>query len=210
MYFKKEKTKKNIIALTAVMCAFIVFGSLVNANTPSNVIVASVNYVDQKFEQLSQKISQLEAKIGTGGTRPTYPSPTDPKQPVDNEKLDDLEKKVDVIKQQLDNYYSQQIIRLSEANQYNVVVLEKGQKIVASGVVEFIVRGGICTAISGSNGDGIADMTSGDGEDFYTGDTLPKNHYMLISRGDGRGIEAVSDTVYIMVKGQYSIRLPEK
>lgn len=209
MLFKKEKSKKTIIALTAVMCAFIVYGSLVGAASTDNVIVASVNYVDQKFNQLMQKITQLEARVGSGtGTTPTYPG-QQPTQPVNNELLTKLESKVSLIEQTMKTYVQPMLISLSESNKYSVIVLEKGQSLIATDVVEFIVRGGTCTAISGVNGDGIADMTSGDGKDFLTGDVLPKNHYMLISRGDGRGIKAVGDTVYLMVKGSYAIYLPE-
>ncbi len=210
MYFKKEKTKKNIIALTAVLCAFIVFGSLVSATTPNNIIVASVNYVDQKIDQLTQKINQLEARIGSSSGTSTGGSynPTNPTMPSNAvERLDKLEKAVDLLKNRLNNH-DLLMVNLSEASQYKVIVLEKGQKLMAGGVVELIVRSGICTAIQGDNGDGIADMTSGDGKDYYTGDKLPINHYLLISRGDGRGVTAVSDAVYLMVKGSYSIYLP--
>ena len=75
-------------------------------------------------------------------------------------------------------------------------------------MIEFIVRSGVCTAIEGANGDGIADMTSGDGKDFYTGDQLPKNHYMLISRPT-EGVSKRSATPYLMVKGMYSIYLAD-
>lgn len=208
MYFKKEKVKKNIIALTAVMCAFIVYGSLVGATTSNNIIVASVNYVDQKFDQLMQRINQVEAKIGTGSSTPTYPG-TPTKPTVDSEALAKLEEKVNLLERKMKVSYEPLLRSISESNKYTVIVLEKGQSLIASDVVEFIVRGGTCSAISGEHGDGIADLTNGDGKDFQTGDQLPKNHYMLISRGDGRGILAVSDTVYLMVKGSYGIYLPE-
>ncbi|HBN83200.1 MAG TPA: hypothetical protein DDZ89_05095, partial [Clostridiales bacterium] len=203
--------KKMVIALTAVICSFIVYGSLVGAASSDNVIVASVNYVDQKFNQLMQRINQVEAKVGTGsGTgTPTYPG-QQPTQPINSEALTKLEEKVDLIERTMKSYYQPMLISISESNKYSVIVLEKGQSLIASDVVEFIVRGGTCTAISGANGDGLADMTSGDGKDYQTGEQLPKNHYMLISRGDGRGIKAESDTVYLMVKGSYAIYLPEK
>lgn len=211
MLFKKEKRKKTMIAITAVMCSFIVYGSLVGAASTDNVIVASVNYVDQKFNQLMQRINQVEAKVGTGTgtTVPTQPG-QQPTQPINTEALTKLQEKVDLIQTQMKTYYQPMLISLSESNKYSVIVLEKGQTLIASDVVEFIVRGGTCTAISGANGDGLADMTSGDGKDYQTGEELPKNHYMLISRGDGRGIKAVSDTVYIMVKGSYGIYLPDQ
>ncbi|MGI6563233.1 MAG: hypothetical protein ACOX3Q_11860 [Clostridia bacterium] len=209
MYSKKEKRMKAIIALAAVMCSFIVYGSLVSATSPNNVIVASVNYVDEKFNQIMQKVNQLEARIGTGGTPsvPTYPG-TQPGQQVSSEALQKLEEKIDKLEGRIKN--ADFVARAaSESSKYSVVVLEKGQTLIAGDVIEFIVRSGVCTAIEGANGDGIADMTSGDGKDFYTGDQLPKNHYMLISRPDGRGIKAVSDTVYLMVKGMYSIYLAD-
>ena len=205
MYHKKEKAKKSIIAFTAVLCAFLLFGSIVGATSPSQVIVASVNYVDQKFNELAQRISNLES---TG--LPSQPSqPTQPSTAPTSQEIAELQKSIDLIKAQLKNFYDPQIVALSEGNKFSVVVLEKGQSIIASDTVEMIVRSGVAHAIEGRNGDGLADLTVGDGKDYYTGDVLPLNHFLLLSRGDGRGVKAISETVYVMVKGQYGIRLSD-
>ena len=44
-----------------------------------------------------------------------------------------------------------------------------------------------------------------DASEIYNGYSLTKNHLCLIPRGDGRGVVATSDSVYIMVRGDYTI-----
>ena len=128
MYSKKEKRMKAIIALAAVMCSFIVYGSLVSATSPNNVIVASVNYVDEKFNQIMQKVNQLEARIGTGGTPsvPTYPNTAG--QQVSSEAAE-AEEKIDKLEGRIKN--ADFVARAaSESSKYSVVVLEKAKPLL--------------------------------------------------------------------------------
>lgn len=88
---------------------------------------------------------------------------------------------------------------------FTVVELEEGGKIIFKDSSEFILRGGKATAISGEMGDGLADITTDKGENtYYTGDNIPINHLILISRDDGRGIEAQTK-IWVLVKGLYEI-----
>ena len=91
---------------------------------------------------------------------------------------------------------------------YTVVYMTKGQKLFAKGDItestEVILRSGEVTCISPFSDQGIADMT--DSKEIYNGESLTKNHYCLIPRGnDGRGICAVSGDAYILVRGEYEI-----
>ncbi len=89
---------------------------------------------------------------------------------------------------------------------FKVVELSDGQILTAGQGTEIILRVGTATAISGENGDGLADVTSGLGtkHDLKTGQTVPVNHLLVVSRNDGRGLKA-ENRVILLVKGPYSI-----
>ncbi|MDD4188486.1 MAG: hypothetical protein PHX37_00150 [Eubacteriales bacterium] len=95
----------------------------------------------------------------------------------------------------------------SSAQGYTVIEITAGQLLLAGeGGVEIILRSGQAVAISGINGDGIADITAGKSTayDLKSGDALPQNHLLLLPRNDGRGIQA-STNIFIMIRGEYTI-----
>ena len=88
---------------------------------------------------------------------------------------------------------------------YTIVHLTQDQKLFALSPTEIILRSGKASVISPFMDQGVCDMTNG-GE-LYNEDELPRYHYCLIPRGDdGRGIVAVTDEIYIMVRGEFEIR----
>ena len=87
---------------------------------------------------------------------------------------------------------------------YTVINMKKGQVLLAKSSSEIILRSGIATAVTPFVDQGLSDMTAG--AELMNGDSIPKNHYCLIPRGDdGRGLVAVSDEIYIMVRGEFEI-----
>ncbi len=92
----------------------------------------------------------------------------------------------------------------SSESAFKVIQLLKGQSLIAGEGTEIIVRRGQVTAISGANGDGIADLTQA--KDLYTGNEIPMNHYLVSSRDDGRGLRAQSDGVFLLIKGKYQLQ----
>lgn len=100
--------------------------------------------------------------------------------------------------------------RLEEqgSTKFEVVELKAGKRLIAGESTEIIVRAGQATAISGKNGDGLSDITTDDPKkgNLTTGQTIPLNHLLLVSRDDGRGLKAVSSKVYMLVKGIYEIK----
>jgi uncharacterized protein YlxW (UPF0749 family) len=95
-----------------------------------------------------------------------------------------------------------------ESSKYIVVELNAGERLIAGESAEIIVRAGQATAISGRNGDGLSDITTDDPSkgNLVTGQTIPLNHLLLVARDDGRGLEAVSSKVYLLVRGTYKVR----
>ncbi|MEA4832127.1 MAG: hypothetical protein VB118_05875 [Oscillospiraceae bacterium] len=114
-----------------------------------------------------------------------------------NEKLAELDAKIAAAEEKLNNMSG-------SASGYTVLHLLKGQKLYAKTAVELIHRAGTCRVITPFAEQGIADMTISN--ELLNGEYLSLNDYCLIPRGDdGRGIEVVSDEIYIMVRGEYEI-----
>ena len=86
---------------------------------------------------------------------------------------------------------------------YEVVELSEGDSLYAVSACEIILRSGMASCVAPDANQGIADLT--DASEIYNGYALTKNHLCLIPRGDGRGVTALSETVYIMVRGDYTI-----
>lgn len=86
---------------------------------------------------------------------------------------------------------------------YEVVELKAGDALYAEAPCDIMLRSGSAVCIAPDPRQGIADYTSA--YEIYDGDSLTKNHMCLIPRGDGRGIRAVSESVYIMVRGEYQV-----
>ena len=86
---------------------------------------------------------------------------------------------------------------------FEVVELSWGDVLYAESACEVMLRAGtaVCTAPDAKQG--LADITGG--YEIYNGEYLTKNHMCLIPRADGRGIIAQSQSVFIMVRGEYSI-----
>jgi len=83
------------------------------------------------------------------------------------------------------------------------IELTTGDTLLANGVVHIMLRAGTASCIAPDPTQGLSDYT--EGKEIYNGESLTKNHMCLIPRGDGRGIIATSESVWIMVEGEYSI-----
>lgn len=86
---------------------------------------------------------------------------------------------------------------------YVVIELTAGDAVYASDACDIMLRAGQAVCIAPDEKQGIADYT--DAVEIYNGQALTKNHMCLIPRGDGRGVLAVSESVFIMIRGDYSV-----
>lgn len=86
---------------------------------------------------------------------------------------------------------------------YEVIELSWGDALYAAGACDIMLRSGSAYCIAPDASQGIADYTSG--TEIYNYQYLTKNHMCLIPRGDGRGIMADSESVFVMVRGEYTI-----
>lgn len=123
-----------------------------------------------------------------------------------------LTKEINRLQQEIDTLNQNGNSTGTDVAVFKVLELVSGQTLIAGEGAEIVLRGsaggGYATAISGANGDGLADVTAGDGKDLKTGDRIPLNHLLIVSRDDGRGIKVANvenSKVYILVKGPYRI-----
>jgi hypothetical protein len=90
---------------------------------------------------------------------------------------------------------------------FELVMLMQNQTIRATsgvGTLELIVRQGSQAAVTSQHHNlGLADLTSA--EEHLNGDIVPVNHLLLIPRADGRGLLVLSETAFILVRGDYEI-----
>jgi len=86
---------------------------------------------------------------------------------------------------------------------YDVVELHYGDALYAVSACDIMLRAGQATCIAPDPTQGISNYTVG--AEIYGGEYLTKNHMCLIPRGDGRGVLAQSESVFFMVKGDYTI-----
>ena len=91
----------------------------------------------------------------------------------------------------------------SSSSSYEVVELKQGDALYAKDACDIMLRSGSVICVAPDEKQGIADYT--DATEILNGKPLIKNHMCLIPRGDGRGVFATSASVYIMVRGNYSI-----
>lgn len=94
------------------------------------------------------------------------------------------------------------------AGDYSLVTLSRDQTLMAKGICEIVVLSGDSTVIisSSSNieaGQGLVDVT--DGAVITNGQLIKVNHKIIIPKADGRGIVVTSDSVSILVRGEYVI-----
>ncbi len=86
---------------------------------------------------------------------------------------------------------------------YEVVELSWGDALYAASACDIMLRSGSAYCIAPDASQGIADYTAG--TEIYNYEYLTKNHMCLIPRGDGRGIMADAQSVFVMVRGEYTI-----
>ena len=130
-----------------------------------------------------------------------------------NEILSEVDKRIEAITGSLEVYRIDRendpdpepvpVAAPAASSAFEVVELSWGDRLFAESACEIMLRAGVVMCIAPDASQGLADTTGG--YEIYNGDYLTKNHMCLIPRADGRGILAESDSVYIMVRGEYSI-----
>jgi len=178
-----KSRKTGIIVLTAIILVLsAVVISAADGVTPGSEQdpIVTQSYVEQKSEQIKYYIDSLiaqeTAKLKT-----------------------ELELK------------GQEIAKLREeikdaakaAGKFQVVEMQKGQMLIAGEGAEIIPRSGKFSAIEDAFG-GLSDITAA--KDLKNGEAVVNNHMLIAARGEGRGLKALADKSFLIIKGTYSLQ----
>jgi len=96
----------------------------------------------------------------------------------------------------------------SSNSEFEVVHITAGQFLMADGTCELLMTVGKAVVVINKQenidaGVGLNDLTAA--KRLLNGEEFPRDHYVLIPRGDGRGIMVSSEEAYFMVRGEYSV-----
>ncbi len=191
---KKNKLVKGLIisVATASLLLTTVFAS--TAGSSDDPIVTK-SYVDSQVASLMEIISSSNS--GNSG------SSTGSLSDADKEKLvEEVTKQVVAIINAQGGSGSGTTTDTT-AQSYVPVELQSGQILFGGEGTEIILRSGVAQAYV-TTANGIVNATTG--QDLTNGQTINKNNILIVPREDGRGIRAVSDSTWVLVKGSYTIQ----
>ncbi len=185
---KKNKLVKGLViaVATTTMLITTVFAS--TAGSSDDPIVTK-SYVDSQVASIMEIISQTNGNSnGSTGNL----SDADKKEIVE-----------EVTEEVLSVINAQGGGSGTSAQSYVPVELNKGQVLLGGEGTEIILRSGIAQAYV-TTANGIVNATTG--QDLTNGQTINKNNILIVPREDGRGIKAVTDSTWVLVKGSYTIQ----
>lgn len=181
-----------VVIIAAILVLSAVVNSAADGVSPGSEQdpIVTQSYVEQKSEQIKYYIDTLIEKVNSDAQA----------QAQEIAKLKaELELK------------DQEIAKLAEevknggsggSDRFEVVELGKNQLLIAGEGAEIIPRSGKFSAVYGENG-GLSDITSA--KDLKNGEAVVMNHMLIASRGDGRGVKALADKSFLIIKGSYTV-----
>lgn len=201
---KRVKVLSGLL-LMAVMVTWLL-GTQMRADTATpgtvNDPIVTKSYVDKKVGELQKTLTEMMGKLGSttdGTAQPTTQAPETTTPTEGGVSLSEVVTLIDAKIAAIDNNGA------GQASLFQVVEATNGQRLICGASAEVILRAGSAQVIAGINGDGLADLTAG--EDLAGDAKVPKQHHLLVSRDDGRGLLITSeDTSYILVKGAYTLK----
>ena len=91
---------------------------------------------------------------------------------------------------------------VSRGNSIDIVYLKTGERLIADGGTEIILRGGTAVAIDSPSG-GLVNVTAG--KDIQRDQTIFPNNLHIVPKSDGRGVKALDDHVILMIRGSHRV-----
>ncbi len=202
------KQPKKIRILAAAVAVLLSLGATVLAASydSSEDPLISLSYLTGIFKpeiqkEYEERVAALEARLVLleGGTPANGTPATGTGTDTDNTENDPV---IDT-RPETDTPDEAPVIDTRPSSTYEVIELSAGDALYAVTACDIMLRAGTAVCIAPDATQGIADYT--DATEIYNGQALVKNHMCLIPRGDGRGITATSESVYIMIRGGYTI-----
>ncbi len=198
-----KKDKKLKIAVIAAAVAIAGTVTVYAAYDSSKDPLVSLSYLSDIFKPTVK--DELYAKLANDLE---YTMKTDFKSQLSEELGAIIDEKSNEIRGDLEQSYSETLDALRSkldalSNEYEVVVLEAGQRLTADAACDIVLLTGGGTVRCADTESGIIDCT--DGIILYDGQSIPACHKLLVpDNGDGRGITATARTE-LLVKGGYTV-----
>lgn len=198
-----KKDKKLKIAVIAAAVAIAGTVTVYAAYDSSKDPLVSLSYLSDIFKPAVKE--ELYDKLANDLE---YTMKTDFKSQLSEELGALIDEKSDEIRSELEKSYSETLDALRSkldalSNEYEVVVLEAGQRLTADAACDIVLITGGGTVRCADTESGIIDCT--DGIILYDGQSIPTCHKLLVpDNGDGRGITATARTE-LLVKGGYTV-----
>ena len=197
------KNKKFIITVSVFLAVSLTLGlTAAAAYDSSEDPIISLSYLQNIFkaqiiEEIDERISELEDRIADGYE--------DRDTESDTEETEDTETETGTETEEIYTPPGEETTPQDQtsSSSYEVIKLSKGDALYAVSACDIMLRSGSALCIAPDANQGIADYTSA--EEILGGMPFTKNHMCLIPRGDGRGLLATSESVYIMIRGDYTI-----
>lgn len=188
-YFMKHQKRIRVIAVTLAVALTLGISVFAAGYDSSEDPLISLSYLTNIFKPeiekaYKEKVAGLESTVAS------------------------LENKIAALEQKVSNAGTTPPSAETEPSAdsssalYEVIELTTGDQLYAVSACEIILRAGEAYCIAPDPTQGLAALT---GYEVLNGQALAKNINHLIPRGDGRGIMANSQSVFIMVRGEYKI-----
>jgi len=189
-----KSRKTGIVVVVAVIlvlsAAIISAADGVDPGSEQDPIVTQ-SYVEQKSEQIKYYIDSLIAKANESNG-------------AQNQEIANLKARLELKDQEIAKLTEDiKNVSASGSVRFEAVEMQKNQVLIAGEGAEIIPRSGKFSAIYGANG-GLSDITSA--KDLKNDEAIVNNHMLIASRGDGRGMKALADKSFLIIKGTYTLK----
>jgi hypothetical protein len=145
--------------------------------------IVTQSYVEQKAEQITYYIDSLIS--------------------VQNQEIEKLKAELELKNQEIANLKEEIRKAANVSTTFEVVEMQQNQILIAGEGAEIIPRSGKFSAIAGTNGN-LSDISAA--RDLKAGEEAALNHMLIASRADGRGIKALANKSFLIIKGAYTIK----
>ncbi|HYF83726.1 MAG TPA: hypothetical protein VEB00_11940 [Clostridia bacterium] len=189
---KSRKTGIAVLIAVILVLSAVIFSAAdgVTPGSDQDPIVTQ-SYVEQKSEQIKYYIDSLIAK-------------TNEDNAAQSQEIAKLKTELELKNQEIAKLREDmQNAPAGGAARFEVVEMQKNQILIAGEGAEIIPRTGKFSGVYGANG-GLSDITSA--KDLKNGEAIVNNHMLIASRGDGRGVKAIADKSFLIIKGTYTLK----
>lgn len=180
-----------LVAVILVLSAVVISAADGVAPGSEQDPIVTQSYVEQKSEQIKYYIDSLITKANEGNG-------------AQNQEIANLKARLELKDQEIAKLTEDiKNVMASGSVRFEVVEMQKNQILIAGEGAEIIPRSGRFSAVYGANG-GLSDITSA--KDMKNNEAIVNNHMLIASRGDGRGMKALADKSFLIIKGTYTLQ----